>query len=59
LPARFERARVEAAKRLEPKAVSLKLPPATLRREEDIDLWWESARAAILQRLKHGPVIIG
>ncbi len=59
LPARFERARVEAAKRLEPKAVSLKLPPATLRREEDIDLWWESARAAILQKLKQGPVIIG
>jgi len=59
LPTRFEKARVEAAKRLEPKAVSLKLPPATLKTEEDVDLWWETARAEIVEKLKKGPVIIG
>lgn len=59
LPTRFEKARVEAAKRLEPKAVSVKLPPVTLKSEEDVDLWWETVREEIVERLKEGPVIIG
>ena len=59
LPTRFENARIEAARRLEPKAVSLKLPPATLKSEEDVDLWWEMARTEIVEKLKKGPVIIG
>lgn len=59
LPTRFENACIEAARRLEPKAVSMKLPPATLKTEEDVDLWWEGARAEIVEKLKKGPVIIG
>ena len=59
LPTRFDKARTEAAKRLEPKAVSLKLPPATLKSAEDVDLWWETAREEIIEKLKQGPVIIG
>ena len=59
LPTRFEKARIDAAKRLEPKAVSVKLPPATLKSEEDADLWWETAREEIIEKLQQGPVIIG
>jgi hypothetical protein len=59
LPTRFEKARVEAAKRLEPMAVSVKVLPGTLRNEEDVDLWWEVVRAEIIEKLKKGPVIIG
>ncbi|GAF77000.1 unnamed protein product, partial [marine sediment metagenome] len=59
LPTRFDNARIEAAKRLEPKATSMKLPPATLKTKEDVNLWWEGARAEIVEKLKKGPVIIG
>jgi hypothetical protein len=59
LPTRFENAGIEAARRLEPKATSMKLSPATLKTEEDVDLWWEGARAEIVEKLKKGPVIIG
>ena len=59
LPTRFEKARHEAVKRLEPKATSLRLPPATLKSEDDMELWWEATRERILEMLKKGPVIIG
>ena len=58
LPTRFDKARMEAARRLEPKAVSVKLPAATLRNEEDVELWIDAVRDKVLQRLKDGPVII-
>ena len=56
---RFENASIEAARRLEPEATAMKLPPTTLKTEEDIDLWWEGTRAEIVEKLKKGPVIIG
>ena len=58
LPTRFDKARMEAARRLEPKAVSMRVPAATLRNEEDVDLWLDVVRDTIVQRLKDGPVII-
>ena len=59
LSKRFEKARIEAAHRLEPKAVSIKLTAATLKTPEDVELWIDHTRETILQRLKEGPVIIG
>ena len=58
LPTRFEKAQVEAARRLEPKAVSVRVPAGTLRNEEDVELWLDAVRDIIVQRLKDGPVII-
>ena len=58
LPTRFEKARVEAAKRLEPKAVSVKVPAATLRDKEDVELWLDVLRNKIMEHLEDGPVII-
>jgi len=37
----------------------MKLPLATLKTEEDLDLWIEHIRQTVLERLKEGPVIIG
>jgi hypothetical protein len=58
LPTRFDKARLEAAHRLEPKALSVKLPAATIKTAEDLDLWLDVIRDKILDRLKEGPVII-
>jgi hypothetical protein len=58
LPTRFEKARVEAAKRSEPKASTVKVPAATLRNEEDVDLWLDAVRGKIMEYLQDGPVII-
>jgi hypothetical protein len=59
LPRRFEKARIEAARRLEPKAVSVKVMAATLKTPDDVELWIDHTRQTILERLKEGPVIIG
>ena len=56
LPTRFDKARLEAARRLEPKAVSVKLPAATIKTPDDLDLWLDAIRDKILERLKEGPV---
>jgi hypothetical protein len=58
LPTRFDKARLEAAHRLEPKAVSVKLPAATIKTPDDLNLWLDAIRDKILDRLKEGPVII-
>ena len=55
---RFEKARLAAAQLLEPKAVRIELPSATLCTEQDLDNWLAAVRQAIMQRLKQGPVII-
>jgi hypothetical protein len=58
LPQRFEKARLAAAQLLEPKAVRLTLPAATLKNEEEADEWLRGVRAEILNKLKEGPVIV-
>jgi hypothetical protein len=53
-----EKAGGEAGRRLEPKAVSIKLTAATLRTPDDVELWLSATRDQILERLKEGPVTI-
>lgn len=58
LPQRFTQARLAAENLLEPQAVYLQLPNATLRNQDDVDKWLDKVSQSILQRLKDGPVII-
>ncbi len=58
LPQRFARALEEAAKLLEPKAVRVTLPSATLRDEEELRTWLAQADARIRGQLRKGPVIV-
>ncbi len=59
LPARFEAARLEAARRWAPEAVHLMPPPATLRTREEAETYLASLRAEIMQYIDAGtPVII-
>ena len=55
---RFEKVRLATAQLLEPKAVRIELPSATLSTEQDLDNWLAAVRQAIMQRLTQGPVII-
>jgi hypothetical protein len=58
LPGQFDAARRAAAKELEPKAQSVKLPSATIRSKEDLAEWLASAEKSIADKLADGPVII-
>jgi hypothetical protein len=58
VPQRFARALEEAARMVEPKAVRMLLPSATLRSQADLEQWLENARQQIGEKLKEGPVII-
>lgn len=55
---RFEQARLAAAQLVEPQAVRIELPSATLTTEQELDNWLTAVRQAIMQRLTQGPVII-
>jgi len=58
LPQRFAKALNAAAKLLEPKAVPVQLPKRTLKTEQEVDAWLDSARKVIVTQLKDGPVIV-
>lgn len=58
IPGQFDAARREAAKALEPKAQSVKLPSATIKSEDELAAWLKSAESAILAKLAEGPVIL-
>lgn len=58
LSVRFGHALIDAARLLEPSAVRVYLPSATLSSEEDVDAWLQEARQKILQQLAEGPVIV-
>ena len=58
LPQRFTRALEEAAKLLEPKAVRLSLPSATIRSEEELRAWLDQVEAKLREQLGRGPVIV-
>jgi hypothetical protein len=59
LPARFGMAREQAAKHLEPKAVRVTPPSATLRTEQDVDAYLAGLRSEIIEHIGKGnPVII-
>lgn len=59
LPERFARAKVEAARKLEPEAYRLRPPAATLKTREDVDEYLQRMRAEILRHIDAGrPVIL-
>ncbi len=55
---RVMNARAQAAKITEPKAISVKLPSATLKTPEDVEKYLDQVRKAILDKLDDGPVIV-
>ena len=58
LPGRFAAARLEAIQLVAPKAQSVTLPKATLHTEDELQIWLDEARAAILAKLADGPVVV-
>lgn len=58
IPQRFTRALEEAARLLEPKAMRVTLPSATIKNEAELDAWLDEAREQIVEKLKDGPVIL-
>lgn len=58
IPQRFTKALEEAAQLLEPTAVRITLPSATIKNEAELDNWLDDAREQIAEKLKDGPVIL-
>jgi len=59
LPARVEQARKQAARMLEPKAVTIKIKPATLKSPEEADAYLQDLREDIMHHINAGhPVIL-
>ena len=58
VPQRFTRALDEASVLLEPKAVRVTLPGATIHGTTDLDAWIASVREQVEPKLKDGPVIL-
>ena len=58
LPQRFSRALTEAARLLEPKAVRVTLPSATIHDDKELEVWVDGVRKTVKGKLKDGPVII-
>lgn len=58
IPGQFDSARRSAARALEPKTQSVKLPSATIRTREDLAAWLASAESVISSKLAQGPVIL-
>lgn len=56
--AKAAEARAAAAKKLEPNAVSLKLPSATLKSSEDVDNYLQSIRATLVSHVASGETVI-
>ena len=57
-PQQFHKALEEAAKLLEPKAVRVNLPPATIKNETELEEWIKEVRERVKKQLKDGPAII-
>ena len=58
LPARVARAREQAAKLLEPQAVRIKPPSATLRTDGDVEKYLERLREEIMKEIDAGKTVI-
>jgi hypothetical protein len=58
LKGRFEQARLEVAKLLEPKVQRVNLPRRTLKDEAELGAWLAEAEALIRGKLGEGPVMI-
>jgi hypothetical protein len=58
VPQRFSRALDEASRLLEPKAVRVVLPGATIHNATELDQWLVGVRQQVEEKLKDGPVIL-
>lgn len=58
IPAKVSAARSTAAKKLEPKAVTVAAPAATLRTEAEVDVYLAELRERLLQHVTNGETII-
>jgi hypothetical protein len=58
LPTRFAKARLEAAKALEPSTQPLKLSSGVLKDAAALDAWWAAERQKLTAALQHGPIQI-
>jgi hypothetical protein len=58
LSQRFQNALTEAAKLLEPQAIRVDLPSATLHSEEELRDWIQQVEKRLREELKKGPIII-
>lgn len=55
---KFDSASLEAAKLLEPKVQSVKLPHRTLKTEADIKLWLAEVEQQMLKDIQNGPLVV-
>ena len=58
IPQRFSNALQEAARLLEPQAITVRLPAATLHNEEEVNTYLKKVEEELKQKIKKGPVII-
>jgi len=58
VPQRFTRALEEASQLLEPKAVRVVLPSATIKNAAELDQWLADVREQVEEQLNQGPVIL-
>jgi len=58
VPQRFTRALEEASRLLEPKAVKITLPSATIKNAAELDQWLADVREQVEEQLNQGPVIL-
>jgi hypothetical protein len=58
LPQRFNLARLEAARLLQPKAVPLSLPKRTLSNETEARQWLSEVEELVLEKVSQGPVVV-
>ena len=59
LPRLFADARAEADRLVEPAVRHVKLASSTLRSPEDVKEWVEATERELLDRIRHGPVVVG
>ena len=58
VPQRFSRALDEASRLLQPKAVRVELPGATITSPGELDAWFAEVRSLVEENLQNGPVIL-
>lgn len=58
LPSRFTQVRLAAAKLVAPEAVLVSLPSRTLKDEAAVRAWVAEVQAALLDKVKVGPVVV-
>ena len=58
LDTRFEQARMDAAKRLQPTVARVDLPRRTLTSETELAAWLAEADQRVREKLEHDPVMV-